>query len=37
MMGRSFGMGGVLVVAVLLLGVGSASAAAKTQWLCKPG
>jgi len=37
MMRRSFGMGGVLVVAVLLLGVGSASAAAKTQWLCKPG
>jgi hypothetical protein len=37
MMRRSFGIGGVLVVAVLLLGVGSASAAAKTRWLCKPG
>jgi hypothetical protein len=27
----------VLVVAVLLFGVGSGSAAAKTLWLCKPG
>ena len=37
MMRRSLGTGAALVAAVLLLSVGSASSAAKTLWLCKPG
>jgi hypothetical protein len=34
---RSFAIGAALAVGVLLLGAGSASAAPKTIWLCKPG
>ena len=37
MMMRSFGIGAALAVGVLVLGAGSASAAPKTLWLCKPG
>jgi hypothetical protein len=37
MMLRWFGIGAALAVGVLLLGAGSASAAPKTLWLCKPG
>jgi hypothetical protein len=37
MMRRSARVGVALVAAVLMLCAGSASAAGKTLWLCKPG